>query len=223
MIKKKNEIFEELKSVFKSKTLDAIIPPTVFLIVYNLWGIVVAIGVAILIALLMGIYRIRHKQSFFYAFGGVLGILAAAGVAYLSNNANNYFLGGIISSGGLFLLSLISLVFKRPLAAWTSHLSRGWSLPWYFRKDVRPAYTEVTILWTVFFLSRVLLQYFLLKKGQIGALVWVKTLLGWPITLVVLVLSYLYGKHRLQTLKGPSIDEFDANEKSPWKGQTRGF
>jgi UPF0716 family protein affecting phage T7 exclusion len=49
------------------------------------------------------------------------------------------------------------------------------------------------------------------------------TLGGWPATMVLLVLSYLYGTWRLRHLGGPSVDEFRNDVQPPWAGQQRGF
>jgi hypothetical protein len=48
-------------------------------------------------------------------------------------------------------------------------------------------------------------------------------LLGWHFTVILLVISYLYGLWRLSQLKGPSIEEFKAGKQPPWQGQKRGF
>jgi hypothetical protein len=48
-------------------------------------------------------------------------------------------------------------------------------------------------------------------------------LLGWPATILLLVVSYLYGTWRLQNLSGPSVEEFEQGAKPPWDGQRRGF
>ncbi|MBT7073025.1 MAG: hypothetical protein HN975_19285, partial [Anaerolineae bacterium] len=44
-----------------------------------------------------------------------------------------------------------SLLFGRPLTAWSSFITRRWDLAWYWHPRVRPAYTETTLLWTLFF------------------------------------------------------------------------
>lgn len=51
----------------------------------------------------------------------------------------------------------------------------------------------------------------------------INTLLGAPVTLIILSISYIYGIWRLRKLGGPSVDEFVNNEPKPWKGQTKGF
>jgi hypothetical protein len=46
---------------------------------------------------------------------------------------------------------------------------------------------------------------------------------GWPLTIFILIVSYVYGNWRLKNLKGPSVEEFKKGEKPPWKAQNKGF
>ncbi|HAM62156.1 MAG: conserved integral membrane alanine AND leucine RICH protein [Firmicutes bacterium GWF2_51_9] len=223
MASKGKEIVEELKSVFLGKTLDAILPPLVFAVVNGVFGLPYAILGSILLSLTFGILRISRKQNWIYAFGGLVTISLAASFAYLANNAANYFIPGIVSNAFILALALFSLAIDRPMAAYASHLTRGWRLDWFWRKDVKPAYREVTWLWTLFFLMRTFLQVTLFLSDNVDSLVWVNTLMGLPVTTLILVSSYVYGIWRLRTLKGPGIDEFIAGKTPPYKGQTRGF
>jgi hypothetical protein len=88
---------------------------------------------------------------------------------------------------------------------------------------VRPAYSEVTLAWTIFFGLRLLLQLFLFQQKAAQALGWVQLLSGWPALIVLLIGSYLYGIWRLGNLKGPSVEEFKTGAPPPWQGQKRGF
>jgi len=220
---KGKEILEELTSVLSGKTLDAIVPPLIFVIINSMYDLTTAIFVALLISASFGIYRLIRKQSGLYAFGGSLGIILAGGFAYLANNATNYFLPGIVTNAFVLLLSLFTLTIDKPLAAYASHLTRGWKLDWFWRKDVKPAYREVTMLWSLFFLIRTIIQVTLFLSDSVDALIWANTIMGLPVTIVVLVLSYIYGIWRLRNLKGPGIDEYLENKNAPFRGQTRGF
>jgi uncharacterized membrane protein len=88
---------------------------------------------------------------------------------------------------------------------------------------VRPAYTEVTVAWAVFFALKLVVQLLLLQEAQASALAIIQVMMGWPATIVLLVLSYLYGQWRLKQLHGPSVSEFKAHAEPPWTGQRRGF
>ena len=220
---KGKEILEELTSVLSGKTLDAILPPLIFVIVNSIYGLTTAIMVALVISASFGVYRLIRKQSGLYALGGSLGILIAGGFAYLANNASNYFLPGIVTNAFVLILTVVTLIIDKPFAAYASHLTRGWTLDWFWRKDIKPAYREVTYMWSLFFLIRTIIQVTLFLSDNVDALVWANTIMGLPVTVAVLVLSYVYGIWRLRNLKGPGIDEYLENKTAPFRGQTRGF
>ena len=220
---KGKEILEELTSVLSGKTLDAIIPPLVFVIVNSIFGLTTAIIVALILSATFGIYRLIRKQSGLYAIGGSLGILLASGFALLAKNATNYFLPGIVTNAFVLILTIVTLILDKPLAAYASHLTRGWTLDWFWRNDIKPAYREVTYMWSAFFLIRTIIQVTLYTSDNVDALVWANTIMGLPVTIAVLTLSYVYGLWRLRNLKGPGIDEYLENKTAPFRGQTRGF
>jgi hypothetical protein len=217
------ELKEDLKMVLSGKTLDAILPPFIYIFVNGKFGLMLAVGLASSTALGFGLYRVFKKQNWLYAFGGFVGVSLAGALALIADNASNYFLPGIISNALILLLAIISLVLDKPMAAYASHLTRGWKLSWFWLKSIKPAYREVTWIWTLFFLMRTSIQILLYTQNNINTLVWANTLMGLPITILVLILSYLYGIFRLRSLKGPGIDEYLEDKLPPYKGQTKGF
>jgi uncharacterized membrane protein len=217
------DLLSEIKLIFSGKTLDAIVPPLVFVIINGYLGLVTAIIVSLVIALIFFINRVVSKQSFSYALFGLVGILLAGGFAFVADNATNFFLPDIITNGFILVLSIGSLIINKPIAAYLSHLTRGWTLTWFWRKDIIPAYREVTYMWTAFFLIRTIIQVVLFIGNDVNALLWTSTIMGLPATFLILTISYVYGIWRLKQLGGPGIDEFDANKKPPYRGQNRGF
>ena len=217
------EIWEELKSVLSGKTVDAVLPPLVYALFNAIFGLEIAVIAALTLAVALGVGRLLKQQDWKYALGGIAGVGLAAGLALLTRNAVSYFIPAMVSSGVLLLGSVISLILGKPLAVWASHLTRGWPLEWFWRKDVKPAYVEVTWMWTAFIAMRLVLQIFLYVRGEAATLAWANTLLGWPVTIIILVVSYLYGIWRLRRLGGPGVDEFAERKEPPWRGQTRGF
>lgn len=109
------------------------------------------------------------------------------------------------------------------MAAVGSHITRGWTFEWFLRKDIKPAYTEVTIAWGLLFLARMILQIMLLRRASIVDVGLANILLGFPATFTVLILTYIYGIWRLKTLKGPGVYEFMEGKEPPWEGQKKGF
>jgi hypothetical protein len=218
------EILEEFRTVLgKGTLLDAILPPVIFLIVNSIFGFQTAMWTSLGLAVLIAGLRLGRGQSLLYALAGIGSVGLAIGIVWLLGQAVGYFLPNLVSGGITFTLALISLIIRRPFVAWTSFIARRWPLEWYWHPKVRPAYSEVTIAWTLFFAARLLWQYSLYQSQAASQLAFVNVLLGWPALIVLLILTYLYGIWRLQNLNGPSVEEFRKQIPPPWEGQKRGF
>ena len=221
---KARELLDEFRTVAGNVgLLDTIIPPVLFLAL-NGWmsfqaAMVGSLGLAVLIAVL----RLSRKQSLFYALAGMASVGLAIALAYLLGRSEGYFLPDIVNSGLVIGLSVVSLTIHKPMVAWTSFLARRWPLDWYWHELVRPAYTEVTLAWIIFFALRLFWQVTLFRGNDIGQLALVNTLSGWPATIILLIVSYLYGTWRLANLGGPSVEEFRNHVPPPWQSQRRGF
>lgn len=82
---------------------------------------------------------------------------------------------------------------------------------------------EVSIFWLGFFILRLITEVYLYLFSSVEDLVIANIILGLPITIIVLVISYIYGIYRLHQLGGPGIDEYNDGKEPPYRGQTRGF
>ena len=222
---KLQELSQEFRSVVigESNLADTLIPTMVFLILNGLLGFEYAVWASLVMAVIITIVRLRRRQPLQYAVGGVGSALLAILLSRLVGRAEGYFLPAIANGALFFIVTLASLLVRRPLVAWTSYFARRWPLEWYWHSRVRPAYTEVTLFWAIIFGLRLWLQVILFQAENPEAFATLTVLGGWPTTIVQLVLSYLYGTWRLGHLGGPSVKEFQAGEEAPWQGQQRGF
>jgi hypothetical protein len=220
------ELLEEFKTVFSgrgSQLLDSFLPLMVFLIANPLIGLDFALWGALFVAGGISLYRVMRRASLVYSLGGLGGVLLAGLFVKLSGSGAGFFLPGLISGAILVVVCVISVVFNRPLVAWSSFVTRRWPLNWYWHPQVLPAYNEVTIMWAVAFSMRLVLEFWLFQQEALGALGAARVFLGWPYTVTLLIISYLYGLWRLNQLQGPSIEEFKLGTEPPWEGQKRGF
>jgi len=222
---KGRELLDEFRAVFSGRNsfLDAILPPILFLLVNGLVGFQAAMWSALALSVVIATMRIIRKQSLIYALAGVGSVAVAIGIAWFLGKLEGFFLPGLMSGSMILLLTIVSLVIRRPMLAWTSYIARRWPLDWYWHPQVRPAYSETTFAWAVFFGARLLLQFTLFENQDVNSLAVVNFVTGWPATILLLVFSYLYGTWRLAKLHGPSVDEFRNNTPAPWQGQRRGF
>lgn len=219
------ELTEEFRTVFagRGKLVDSVVPPVVFVIVNGLLGFDDAVWSALGLAVLISVVRLIRKQPHGYALGGLGGVIVAILIAKLLDRAEGYFVPTMVTGALTIILCAVSIVAGKPLVAWTSYFTRRWPLGWYWHPRIRPAYTEVTIVWMIFFAVRLAIQFLFFQDAQAGTLAVVNVLTGWPSTVILLALSYLYGLWRLQNLQGPSVAEFEAGAGPPWTGQRRGF
>jgi hypothetical protein len=225
MSEKFTEIVHELRTVVIGgrNVIDIVLPPILFLLLSRMFGFTTAVWGALSLALLLTVWRLARRQPALSAVGGVAGVLLAMGVVYFLGREEGFFLPGIVTGVGTVVLAAGSNLVGRPMVAWTSHLARRWPWAWYWHPQVRPAYAEVTWLWAIYFLLRVLLQLNLFQEQQADLLAGLNLALGWPATVLLLIFSYLYGTWRLRRLGGPSVDEFLQNAAPPWQSQQRGF
>jgi hypothetical protein len=225
MTQRMQEIQGELEQVLfkRANLLDSLLPPILFLIIFSLVGFTYAVASALAVAVLLGLLRALRGQPLWYALGGAAGVGLAILLTRWLGSEEGFFLPGLLSSIITLLLCFFSLVVRRPLVAWTIFIARRWPLHWYWHPKVRPAYSEVTLFWTLYFGLRFLLQLDLFRQAATGGLALFNLILGWPATVILLVLSYLYGTWRLKRLGGPSVEEFRMSKEPPWESQTRGF
>jgi len=219
------ELVDEFRTVVlgKSNLADTVIPTVAFLIVNGTLGLDYAMWSSLLIAAVIAVLRLLRRQPVRYALGGAASVLFAIVLSRLLGRAEGYFLPTVVNGAVVFVITLGSVLVRRPLVAWTSYLARRWPLKWYWHPRVRPAYSEVTLAWAVVFGLRLWLQVVLYRADDPERFATFSLIGGWPTTVVLLVLSYLYGTWRLKQLAGPSVEEFEAGTPPPWQGQRRGF
>jgi hypothetical protein len=220
-----DDIREEIRSLFVGdRTLgDSFAPPLLFVAVNALWNVRLGAFLAIAAGAVVAIWRIKRGQQVIYAIAGIAAVVLAAFLAVRSGRAEDYFLPGIVSTGGWALGTLLSILVKRPLAAWTSWAYRRWPLRWYWRPDVRPAYSFVSWYWFAYFAVRGGVSLWLYLNEQPAILAVWKTVTSWPTILPLLYFTYRIGVERRNALGGPNIDEFRAGSEPPFAGGQRRF
>ncbi|SDC49824.1 Protein of unknown function [Pelagirhabdus alkalitolerans] len=222
-MEKLKEWKEQLLLVFQNKTIDAIFPPLIFFLANQFFSLEMSAGLTLIYLVALIIYRVFKKHTKKYVLVGVGGSLVSIGFSFWSGEAINYYLPGLISTGMIVIACVASLLMKKPLAALLSHITRGWPIEWYFRDDIRPAYEIVTLLWAVYFFIRLAVQTPLFLMEAFSAYFFVNNILGWPLNITILIITYVIGIQQLRKRKGPSVEEFINNEQPPFEGQQKGF
>jgi hypothetical protein len=221
----REDIRNDLRDLFTGERTigDSFPAPLVFVAVNAFAGLGWAAGAALAVGVAVAAWRVRKGQQVVYALGGIVAIGFTGFLALRSGRAESYFLPGILSAAAASIGTIVSIVVRRPLAAWTSRFMRGWPLDWYWRPDVRPAYAGVSWIWAGFFAMRAAVQGLLFVNGEPELLAIAKVLTSWPTIIPLLIVSYVYGNRKLHRLGGPNVDEFGSGASPPFVGGQRGF
>jgi ABC-type sugar transport system permease subunit len=167
------------------------LPVLVFVPVSSFFGLAAAIYSALGVAGLVLVWRLARRESVQPAVSGFIGVGISALIAYLIGASKGYFLLGIWSSliyAGVFT---ISIVIRRPLVgygwSWVTGHDRSW-------RDIRRAvlaFDIATAVWVLVFAARFLVQNHLYGQDQTGLLGVARIAMGWPLTAVAALASYL--------------------------------
>jgi hypothetical protein len=167
------------------------LPVLVFVPVSSLAGLMPAIFAALGVATLILIWRLIRKESLQPAFSGFFAVGVSALIAYLVGESKGYFLLGIWSSllyAGVFALSVL---IRRPVVGyvwgWVNEHDRGWRK---VRKAVF-AFDVATLTWVAVFGARFVVQNHLYDADQTGLLGVARIAMGWPLTGVAALVTYL--------------------------------
>jgi hypothetical protein len=167
------------------------LPVLVFVPVSSLFGLVPAIVSALAVAALILVWRLVRKESVQPAISGFMGVGICALIAYIVGESKGYFLYGIWMSLVWAAVFLVSVLIRRPLVgyiwSWVNGHDRGW-------RSVRKAvlvFDIATITWVLVFAARFVVQRHLYDADETGWLATARIAMGWPLTAVAALATYL--------------------------------
>jgi hypothetical protein len=167
------------------------LPILVFVPVSSFFGLVPAISAALGVATLILIWRLIRKESLQPAFSGFFAVGVSALIAYLVGESKGYFLLGIWSSLLYAAVFAVSVLIRRPVVGyvwgWVNQHDRAWRK---VRKAVF-AFDVATVTWVAVFGARFVVQNHLYDADQTGMLGVARIAMGWPLTGVAALVTYL--------------------------------
>ena len=217
------EIKEELKALNPNNEsiVDGVIAPIFFVVLANFVELNTAIySTAILLTSLL-VLRLVQKQNVKFVIYGFIGSLVALAIARRQGSSSGFFLIGIVRDSAIGIIGILSILVGRPFTIYSSKAFRYWPKDWYFHKKVKPAYSRVAMIWSIYLILKAGLQIYFYENAEI--LVLIKLATSNQTTIILLVVSYIYGQNQLKKLKGPSVKEFINDSPEPWEGQLKGF
>ncbi|PRC41655.1 DUF3159 domain-containing protein [Mycobacterium sp. ITM-2017-0098] len=167
------------------------LPVVVFVPVSSAFGLVPAIGAALAVATVILVWRLVRRETAQPAISGFIGVGISALIAYLVGASKGYFLLGIWMSLFWAVIFALSVVIRRPIVGyiwgWVHTHDRRW-------RGVRRAvlaFDAATLVWVAVFTSRFVVQHHLYDADQTGWLGVARIAMGWPLTAVAALVTYL--------------------------------
>jgi hypothetical protein len=186
---KANAVLEQMGGI--SGLIYSSLPVVVFVPISTNFGLLPAIGAALGVAALILIWRLIRRESAQPAISGFIGVGISAGIAYMVGESKGYFLLGIWMSLFWAVVFTVSIVIRRPIVGyiwgWVNSHDRDWR---GLRKAVL-AFDIATFVWVLVFTSRFVVQQHLYDADQTGLLGVARIAMGWPLTAVAALVTYL--------------------------------
>jgi hypothetical protein len=146
-----------------------------------------ALIAALATAAAVAVWRLVRKQALMPAVSGFFAVGIGAFIAYRTGEARGFYLPGLLYSAVLGLAFLVSVLVRWPLAGVIWHGINGHGHGW--RKDPRllRAYTWASVLWTVVFAARLVVQGWLYNADEETWLGVARLAMGYPLFGVAIV------------------------------------
>jgi hypothetical protein len=167
------------------------LPVVVFVPVSTAFGLMPAIGAALGVAAVILVWRLIRRESIQPAISGFFGVGISALIAYVVGESKGYFLLGIWMSLLWAVVFALSILVRRPAVGyiwgWVNSHDRDW-------RGVRRAvvaFDLATFVWVMVFTSRFVVQQHLYDANQTGWLGVARIAMGWPLTAVAALVTYL--------------------------------
>jgi hypothetical protein len=190
--------------------VESILPGLGFLVVFTITkDLLPSVLAPLAVSLVFIVLRLVMRQPVTTAIAGALGVGISAGLALITNDANNNFVPGFFINGGVVLVMVASLLARRPFVGLIVSLLLN-DDDW--RKNpakVRVA-TIATILWTALSALRLAVQLPLYLAGVAGtagateALAATKLVMGVPLYAALLWVTWLLVRTAWRAREAPA-------------------
>jgi hypothetical protein len=163
------------------------IPVAVFVVVNLLFALQAALIAALAAGVAIAIWRVVRKQALQPAVSGLFAVGVAAFIAYRTGEARAFYLPGLLFSAALGLAFLVSVLVRWPLAGVIWHGINGDGQSWRRDRRLLRAYTLASLLWTLVFVARVVVQGLLYNADEETWLGVARLAMGYPLIGVALL------------------------------------
>ena len=202
---KANAVLEYMGGV--SGLIYSSLPVLVFAPISTIFGLMPAIGAALGVAALILAWRLIRRESAQPAISGFIGVGISALIAYIVGESKGYFLLGIWSSLFWAVVFALSILIRRPAAGYIWGWVNSHDRDWRGQRRAVLAFDLATFVWVLVFTSRVVVLQHLYDADQTGWLGVARIAMGWPLTAVAALVTYLAIRSAQRALHAHDAEE----------------
>jgi hypothetical protein len=167
------------------------LPVVAFVPISTTFGLLPAILSALAVAALILVWRLVRHESTQPAVSGFIGVGFCALIAYLLGEAKGYFLLGIWMSLIWAAVFALSVLIRRPAVGYIWSWANGHGSDWRSLRRAVLAFDIATLTWVLVFAARFVVQHHLYDADQTGWLGVARIAMGWPLTAIAALATYL--------------------------------
>ena len=195
------------------------LPVVAFVPISTTFGLLPAILSALGVAALILVWRLVRHESTQPAVSGFIGVGFCALIAYLLGEAKGYFLLGIWMSLIWAAVFALSVLIRRPAVGYIWSWVNAHGSDWRSVRRAVLAFDIATLTWVLVFAARFVVQHHLYDADQTGWLGVARIAMGWPLTAVAALATYLAIKSAQRAIHAagagpvpaePAVDSGDA-------------
>ena len=140
---------------------------------------------------LLAVIRLVRRDSLQSVIAGFVAVAIAAWLAGRTGQAEDFFVPGLLINVVYGIAYLISIVVRWPLLGVLVGLATGEGMGWRQSPYLLRAYTVASWFWVGLFAARLAVQVPLYLTESVVALGIVRVVMGWPLFLLCLWLSWM--------------------------------
>jgi hypothetical protein len=188
------------------------LPVVAFVPISSAFGLTAAVVSALGVAAAVLAWRLFRKDSIQPAISGFIGVGFCAVIAYVMGEAKGYFLFGIWMSLVWATVFAVSVVIRRPLVGYIWSSVNGHGRGWRSVRRAVIAFDIATVTWVLVFASRFVVQHQLYDADQTGWLGVARIAMGWPLTGVAALATYLAIKSAQRAIHASAANDPAADD-----------
>ena len=176
----------------KKGLIDSGLPAIVFLVLFNIYkDLQLALTGAVILSVLLAIFRLAKKDTIQHAVSGLLGVLVCAFFAQRSGNASDFYIPKLLTNLGYGSAYLIGNLVGWPLLGVVLGPLLGENFLWRNDPLRKKVYVRASWIWVALFFGRIAVQYPIYRSGNVNLLGAVNLAMGYPLFFAAGYLSWL--------------------------------